>query len=106
MNAMNDLKITMNEHKTVLLNEAIEALVVDPSGLYVDGTFGRGGHCAELLSKLSEDAEVIAIDKDPQAVSAGLERFKKDKRLAMVHGSFADLAEIIEDRLASMSATT
>ena len=96
MNAMNDLKITMTEHKTVLLNEAIEALVVDPSGLYVDGTFGRGGHCAELLSKLSEDAEVIAIDKDPQAVSAGLERFKKDKRLAMVHGSFADLAEIIE----------
>lgn len=96
MNAMNDLKITITEHKTVLLNEAIEALVVDPSGLYVDGTFGRGGHCAELLSKLSEDAEVIAIDKDPQAVSAGLERFKKDKRLAMVHGSFADLAEIIE----------
>jgi len=43
----------VTEHSTVLLHEAIDALVVDPDGLYVDGTFGRGGHTAELLSRLS-----------------------------------------------------
>ena len=70
--------------------------IVDPNGLYVDGTFGRGGHCAEILGKLSENGQVIAVDKDPQAVTAGVERFQQDKRFTMIHGSFADLAEIVE----------
>ena len=59
------------EHSTVLLHEAIDALVVDPDGLYVDGTFGRGGHTAELLSRLSVKGSVIAIDKDLDAIAAG-----------------------------------
>lgn len=96
MNGMNNFLDAMIEHKTVLLDEAVEAMLVDPSGLYVDGTFGRGGHSAELLSRLSDDGQVIAIDKDPQAISAGQKRFEQDKRLTMIHGSFADLAEIVE----------
>ena len=61
----------MTEHTTVLLQEAVEALVGDVDGFYVDGTFGRGGHCVELLSKLSPNASVLAVDKDPQAISVG-----------------------------------
>ena len=91
--ALEDL---MTQHKTVLLNEAVEALLSDPDGFYVDGTFGRGGHCGELLSRLSATAEVIAIDKDPQAITTGLETFKSDKRITLHQGSFAELAEIVQ----------
>lgn len=86
----------MTEHSTVLLHEAIDALVVDPDGLYVDGTFGRGGHTAELLSRLSVKGSVIAIDKDLDAISAGNTRFSEDPRLSLIHGTFADLTNIIE----------
>lgn len=86
----------MTEHSTVLLHEAIDALVVDPDGLYVDGTFGRGGHTAELLSRLSVKGSVIAIDKDLDAISAGKTRFAEDPRLSLIHGTFADLTNIIE----------
>jgi len=86
----------VTEHATVLLTEAVDALVVDPDGFYVDGTLGRGGHSAELLSRLSERGAVTAIDKDPEAIAAGAERFADDDRLTLVHGTFADLSEIVE----------
>ena len=86
----------MTEHTTVLLKEAVDALVVDANGFYVDGTFGRGGHSAELLSRLSERGAVTAIDKDPEAIAAGMQRFADDDRLALVHGTFADLSDIVE----------
>ena len=85
----------MTQHTTVLLKEAVDALLVDPDGSYVDKTFGRGGHCSELLSRLSDKGSVIAIDKDPQAISAGLDQFQQEQRLSLVHGSFGDLAEIV-----------
>lgn len=85
----------MAEHSTVLLHEAVDALVVDPDGLYVDGTFGRGGHTAELLSRLSVKGSVIAIDKDLDAIACGKARFSDDDRLSLVHGSFADLTDFI-----------
>lgn len=78
-------------HTSVLLHEAIEALVTDPDGFYVDGTFGRGGHTAELLDQLSDMGSVLAIDKDPQAIAVGKTRFAKDARLHLFHGSFAEL---------------
>ena len=84
------------EHSTVLLQEAIDALVVDPDGLYVDGTFGRGGHSAELLSRLSVKGSVIAIDKDLEAIASGDIRFADDSRLNLVHGTFADLSAIVD----------
>jgi 16S rRNA (cytosine1402-N4)-methyltransferase len=83
------------EHRTVLLKEAVEALMTDVDGFYIDGTFGRGGHTAELLSCLSENAVVWAIDKDPQAISEGRVRFQEDGRLKFVHGSFADLTTVL-----------
>jgi 16S rRNA (cytosine1402-N4)-methyltransferase len=64
--------------------------------LYVDGTFGRGGHTAELLSRLSVKGSVIAIDKDLDAISAGNTRFAEDPRLSLIHGTFADLTNIID----------
>jgi len=93
---MND--IVKSEHTAVLLHEAIDALVTDPDGFYVDGTFGRGGHTVELLSRLSSKGRVLAIDKDPQAIEAGRQRFADDSRLTIVHGSFADMGEWVEGR--------
>lgn len=93
------------EHTTVLLHEAVDALLIDPAGLYVDGTFGRGGHSAELLSKLSEQGSLIAIDKDPQAIEVGEAKFSEDSRIALVHGTFADLNSIVSkmDRAGDVS---
>jgi 16S rRNA (cytosine1402-N4)-methyltransferase len=84
------------EHSTVLLKEAVDGLAIDADGLYIDGTFGRGGHTAELLSRLSEKGSVIAIDKDLDAIGAGQARFAKENRLTLVHASFAELAEIVK----------
>ena len=86
------------QHTAVLLREAVDALVTDPDGFYVDGTFGRGGHTAELLSRLSDRGRVLAIDKDPQAIELGREHFADDSRLTIVHGSFADMGDWLEGR--------
>ena len=59
------------QHKTVLLDEAVDALVWDPDGTYVDGTFGRGGHSRAILGLLSPRGRLIAFDKDPDALAAG-----------------------------------
>ena len=84
-------------HTSVLLREAIDALVTDPDGFYVDGTFGRGGHTAELLEQLSDMGSVLAIDKDPQAIAVGEARFAEDARLHLFHGSFAELQSVAAD---------
>ncbi len=84
------------EHSTVLLKEAVDGVAIDADGLYIDGTFGRGGHTAELLSRLSEKGSVIAIDKDLDAIAAGQSRFAEEDRLTLVHASFAELAEIVK----------
>jgi 16S rRNA (cytosine1402-N4)-methyltransferase len=84
------------EHSTVLLKEAVDGVAIDADGLYIDGTFGRGGHTAELLSRLSEKGSIIAIDKDLDAIAAGQARFAKEDRLTLVHASFAELAEIVK----------
>lgn len=87
---------TVTPHKTVLLQEAVNALVKDPGGHYIDGTFGRGGHSAELLDRLTADGSVTAIDKDLQAIAAGRKRFVNEQRLKLVHGSFAELSSIVD----------
>lgn len=83
--------MTTAQHQTVLLHEAVEAWLADPAGLYIDGTFGRGGHTRLLLSKLQPVARVIGIDKDPEAVAIGRQLAAQDGRFTMVQGSFADL---------------
>ena len=64
-------------HTTVLLNEAVDALVTDPQGQYVDATFGRGGHARLILQRLGASGQLIAFDKDPDALanSPSLHRF-------------------------------
>ena len=77
-------------HTTVLLTEAVQALVTQPDGVYVDGTFGRGGHARAVLAALSPQGRLIAFDKDLEAVAAA--RDIVDPRFAIRHGSFADMA--------------
>jgi len=80
-------------HETVLLREAIEALQIKPDGVYVDCTFGRGGHSRLILQKLSAVGRLIALDKDPAAVAAG--RAITDPRFVMMHSGFAHLTELL-----------
>ena len=80
------------EHQPVMLEEVLQALAVKPSGVYVDGTFGRGGHSAALLAQLNEQAKLLAMDQDSQAVEVGLQRFAGDVRFEIVQANFASLA--------------
>jgi len=85
-------------HKTVLLDEAVEDLVHDADGFYIDGTFGRGGHSGLILSQLSETGQLMAIDKDPQAHEHAAKHFSGDKRFSIERGSFAELQQFVEAR--------
>ena len=78
-------------HQTVLLREAVEALVTDPGGFYVDGTFGRGGHSRYLLQQLNEHGGLLAVDKDPEAQAAAEKLAEGEPRFEFFHGSFARL---------------
>lgn len=78
-------------HQTVLLREAVDALVTEPDGFYVDGTFGRGGHSRYLLQRLSSQGRVLGIDKDQVAEQAANELVGKEPRFEFFHGSFAQL---------------
>jgi len=81
------------QHTTVLLDEAVDALVTTPDGVYVDGTFGRGGHARRLLAVLSPQARLIALDKDTEAVQAATEGAARvqDPRFSIHHTSFAQI---------------
>jgi 16S rRNA (cytosine1402-N4)-methyltransferase len=83
------------QHRTVLLTEAIDALVTDAGGVYVDGTFGRGGHSRLLLSRLSPQGRVIALDRDLEAVAAASELQRSDPRFSILHANFAELREAL-----------
>lgn len=83
------------QHRTVLLTEAIDALVTDAAGLYVDGTFGRGGHSRLLLSRLSPQGRVIALDRDLEAVAAAGELQRSDTRFHILHANFAELRDAV-----------
>ncbi|CAI06922.1 16S rRNA (cytosine(1402)-N(4))-methyltransferase RsmH [Aromatoleum aromaticum] len=84
------------QHVTVLLAEAVEALAIRPGGVYVDGTFGRGGHSRAILAKLDADGRLIAFDRDPRAIEVA--RALPDPRLTAVHAPFSAFAEEL-DRL-------
>lgn len=87
-----------SQHITVLLHEAVDALVTKPNGFYIDGTFGRGGHSALILSRLSTDGTLMAIDKDLAAIEAAARRFAEESRFSIEHGSFAQLREFVSAR--------
>jgi 16S rRNA (cytosine1402-N4)-methyltransferase len=83
------------EHIPVLADEALEALALETDGYYVDATFGRGGHTALLLQALGPEGRVLALDRDPQAIAAGAQRFSGEMRLALVHASFANIGALV-----------
>ncbi|MFM0720760.1 16S rRNA (cytosine(1402)-N(4))-methyltransferase RsmH [Paraburkholderia strydomiana] len=83
------------QHRTVLLDEAVDALVTRADGVYVDGTFGRGGHSRLVLERLSESGRLIAFDKDPLAIATA-QRIA-DPRFGIVHESFASLRTAIAE---------
>lgn len=80
-------------HRTVLLHQAVDHLLTDPDGVYLDATFGRGGHSREILRRLSPRGRLIAIDRDPQAVAAAAQI--QDARFVMVHAAFAEFARVL-----------
>lgn len=86
-------------HKPVLLKEVLENLIVNPSGIYVDATFGRGGHASEMLQRLGPQGRLLALDKDSEAVQAAREMpVFNDPRFSIRQGSFAMLQQyLMED---------
>jgi 16S rRNA (cytosine1402-N4)-methyltransferase len=89
--------IIVQEHITVLLNEAVDGLHLKKDGLYVDGTFGRGGHSRHILKQLGENGRLIAIDRDPRAIATAEQLQKEDPRFQIIHGPFSSIAEYMHD---------
>ena len=91
---MNQVAVPEYSHRTVLLDEALDALAISDArrdGIYVDGTFGRGGHSRRILAGLSPSGRLVAFDKDPQAIASAQQLAREDSRLLIVHDSFATL---------------
>ncbi|MDR5751729.1 MULTISPECIES: 16S rRNA (cytosine(1402)-N(4))-methyltransferase RsmH [unclassified Caballeronia] len=84
------------QHRTVLLDEAVDALVTRTDGIYIDGTFGRGGHSRAVLAKLADAGRLIAFDKDPLAIATAQQI--QDSRFSIVHDSFAALRDAASER--------
>ena len=82
------------EHITVLLHEAVNGLALKENGIYIDGTFGRGGHSRLILSKLSSNGRLIGIDRDPRAIAEAQKI--QDLRFQIEHNSFSHISEICE----------
>jgi len=86
---------TEYKHVPVLLNESVEQLVTDPSGIYVDGTLGGGGHAMEILSQLNENGQLIGIDQDDEALEAARARIGNDSRFSSIKGNFGYLSRLL-----------
>jgi len=83
-------------HRPVLFDEVIDAMQVRADGVYVDATFGRGGHADALLARLGEQGRLIVMDKDPDAIACARERLSADGRVTIIHDDYARLAQHIE----------
>ncbi len=88
--------VDVDIHHPVMLQEVVEALRIRPSGVYLDATFGRGGHAGAILDRLGEQGRLIAIDRDPQAVRVAKERLAGDHRFTIQQGTFAMLEFVAE----------
>ncbi len=83
-------------HQPVLLNEALASLNIRPEGIYIDATFGRGGHSRAILQQLNEAGRLIAFDQDPQAVEFARQNFADEPRLTIEHCNFNQVASVVE----------
>lgn len=90
---------TYYEHQPVLLEESVDYLITDPSGIYIDATLGGGGHSLALLSQLHDDAQLIGIDQDDEALAAANNRIGNDKRFSSIKGNFGYLSRLIPPEL-------
>lgn len=87
----------MTAHQTVLKDEAVEALIANPSGRFVDCTYGRGGHSESILARLTESGRLMVIDRDLDAIEDARQKYGDDDRVVIVHGSFADVATFVRE---------
>jgi len=85
------------QHRPVLLEEAVEALNIRPDGKYLDGTFGRGGHSRAILARLSGIGCLFALDRDPEAVAAGLKLMETEPRFRIAQGEFAEMERYVHE---------
>lgn len=86
---------TYFEHIPVMLNECMEHLITDPSGIYIDGTLGGGGHSKEILSLLNTDGQLFSIDQDDEAIEAASARIGDDERFTILKGNFGYLSTLL-----------
>jgi 16S rRNA (cytosine1402-N4)-methyltransferase len=93
------MTVSRSEHLPVLLNEAVAALAIKADGIYVDGTFGRGGHARQILMQLSDDGQLLGLDKDPEAIAVGQALAKVDPRFSIEQCSFSELATAAQGHL-------
>ncbi len=84
-------------HQPVMLQESLAGLAIKPDGIYIDATFGRGGHSRAILEALSEKGRLIAIDKDLEAIAHAKANFASDPRVQLFHGSFAEIADLARE---------
>lgn len=89
------MKETSNLHQSVLMAEVLDQLAICPDGIYVDATFGRGGHASAILNQLGPAGRLLAMDKDPSAVAYAQQHFAHDKRFLIQHGSFSTLENFL-----------
>jgi 16S rRNA (cytosine1402-N4)-methyltransferase len=87
--------MVVSSHQPVLVKESLEGLALVGDGWYVDGTYGRGGHSAEILAHLGEQGRLLALDKDPEAVAHARRRFAGDPRFSVRQSGFENLAEAV-----------
>ena len=85
------------QHQAVLLEEAVSSLSIKGDGNYLDATFGRGGHSRAIMARLTEQGRLFTLDKDPQAVAAGLEEWAGEPRFSIVQGSFAERDRMVRE---------
>ncbi|MGF1725820.1 16S rRNA (cytosine(1402)-N(4))-methyltransferase RsmH [Photobacterium nomapromontoriensis] len=84
------------EHVSVLLHESVDGLAIKPDGIYIDGTFGRGGHSRLILSHLGENGRLYSIDRDPQAIAEAAKI--DDPRFTIIHGPFSGMEQYMTER--------
>ena len=85
------------QHQPVLLTQAIDGLAIRPDGVYIDGTFGRGGHAMAILKKLSSSGRLLVMDKDPEAIHEAHRLFDHDQRVSIRHESLIRLIDWIKE---------
>lgn len=85
------------EHFSVLYEESLQALNIEPDGLYLDCTFGRGGHSRGILSSLGRNGRLLAFDRDPDAINSSIaQEMKQDSRFSLYYGCFTKMEEVLE----------